>query len=96
MEDKYNTFIEMYRITYPDDIEIDNDYQYLVSPYQLTDLGCFTFAVSDGEQTRLLASQLDYIVSESTYNYNEIDIAETFIENVELQKMALALDHILI
>ena len=26
----------------------------------------------------------------------EIDIAEAFIENVELQKMALALDHILI
>ena len=94
-KEKECAFREMYMATFPDDNEVDNDYQYLISPTTLSDLHCFVFAVSNGKQTKILASKLDYTENDSYYSLDGIYIAETVISNDELHKIVLALEHVL-
>ena len=88
----------MYNITFPDfsyDDDIDNDYQYHISSPSLEDYDCIAFVVSNGEQVRIMAAKLNYIIEESTHDLSNIDISETFITHDELNKIILELDNVM-
>lgn len=89
--EKEEAFIEMHNVTYPVS-DVDNDYRYHISPPTLSDYCCVAFAVSNGEKIRFMAAKLDYIMEESAYDLNNIDISEAFITNDELEEIILKLD----
>jgi len=90
---KDKAFIEIYNITFPYDINIDNDYRFDISPQSFADNDCFVFAVSNGEQVRIMASKLDYIVEDSRHDLKGINVSETFIDISEINKIILEIDN---
>lgn len=86
-------FKEMYNLTFPEDMDIDNDYRYFISPSSLADYGCFAFAVTNGTFVRILAAKLNYCVELSQYSLDGIEINETIISATELNQMVNALSN---
>jgi len=82
-------FFEMHYITrphYTSDIE-ENDC-YNITPQILSDNRCQVFAVSNGEQVRILASRLNnYLFRESRYDLRKLDISEIFLPINELNEI---------
>lgn len=89
---KDKAFIEIYNITFPSDIDIDNDYRFDISPQSFSDCHCFIFAVSNGKQIRILASKLNYIIEDSRHEFEDINVSETFIDISELNKIISEID----
>ena len=85
--EKEKAFVEMCRITFPENCDIDNDYQYYISPPTFGDFGYYTFIVSNGEQIRIMASKVNYIINESVHDLNNLKISEAFITNGELEEI---------
>ena len=77
-------FAEIYNITFPEDISIDNDYRFDITPESFADENCYVFAVSNGKKVRIMATKLNYIVEESRHELSNVDISETFIEIEDL------------
>jgi len=92
--EKEKAFIEMHNARFPKNIDIDEDYQYDISPEEFADRGYYVFAVSNGKQIRIMASKLTYIMKHSRHNLNKIHINEIFITTSELNKMILKLEKI--
>ena len=46
-------FAEIYNITFPEDISIDNDYRFDITPESFADENCYVFAVSNGKKVRI-------------------------------------------
>jgi hypothetical protein len=97
--EKEKAFVKTYNATFPswNDIYngVDEDYQYHISPPILSDNDCIVFAVGNGKHTRILASKLNYIPSESTYNLDNIAVSEGFITNDELSEVIFSLERII-
>lgn len=90
---KEDAFSEIYDITYPRDEELDNDYSYYLTPYCFEDVHCRIFAVSNGQQVRILASSnLKYIVEEGRHMINNIKIVEAYISTGDLAKYVKQLE----
>ena len=89
---KREAFLEIYRITHPDDIVIDNDYSYDVTPYSFGDINCLVFAVSNGEQIRILASCLEYNPEEGIHEMANIEIAEAYISVDDMAELVSKLN----
>ena len=53
-------FAEIYGITFPEDMDSDNGDCFDITPASLSDHNCFVFAVCDGVNVRVLASELAY------------------------------------
>lgn len=70
---KEEAFLKIYYITHPEDVDIDNDYSYDITPYCFGDINSYVFAVSNGKQVRILASSLERGLEDN------IEIAEVFI-----------------
>lgn len=78
---KEEAFLKIYYITYPDDIDIDidNDYSYDITPYCFGDINSYVFAVSNGQQVRILASSLEHgledniEITEAVISINDMD-----------------------
>lgn len=70
---KEEAFLKIYYITYPENIDIDNDYSYDITPYCFGDINSYVFAVSNGKQVRILASSLEHGLEDN------IEITEAFI-----------------
>lgn len=85
-------FAEIYNITFPEDISIDNDYRFDVTPESFADENCYVFAVSNGKEVRIMATKLNYNVEESRHELNNVDINETFIEIEDLNQIVSQLD----
>lgn len=85
---KDKAFGEIYRLRSPEDIDIDSDYLYDISPLSFSDDNCLIFAVSNGAEIRILAaSELKYIKAESRYNLDNIEIDETYISVAEFNEI---------
>jgi len=101
-EEKEEAFLTIYNITFPlwsDDDSIENDYQYYISPIEIADYGCIIFAVNNGEQIRIMATNLNklsYDKEKSTYDFSNVDISETFITQEEMKEMILELEQVLV
>lgn len=68
-----------YHITYPEDI--DNDYSYDITPYCFGDINSYVFAVSNGQQVRILASSLEYGLEDN------IEITEAYISMNDMEEI---------
>lgn len=53
-------FAEIYGITFPEDTDSDNEDCFDITPPSLSDHNCFVFAVCNGVNVRVLASELAY------------------------------------
>ena len=84
---KEKAYKKIYNITFPEDIDIGNDYRYEISPTIFSDNDYYIFAVSNGERVRILASKLNYIIEESRHELENIDISEVFIDIEYLNKI---------
>ena len=89
--EKEAAFKEMYNRTFPEDMDVDNDYRYFISPPSLADDGCFAFAVTNSTHVRILAARLRYSVELSQYLFDGIEIKEAIISLSELNQMVNAL-----
>lgn len=85
-------FDEIYNITFPEDISIDNDYRFDITPESFADENCYVFAVSNGKKVRIMATKLNYIVEESRHELSNVDISETFIEIEDLNQIISQLE----
>lgn len=85
-------FAEIYNITFPEDISIDNDYRFDITPESFADENCYVFAVSNGKEVRIMATKLNYIVEESRHELSNVDISETFIEIEDLNQIISQLE----
>lgn len=85
-------FAEIYIITFPEDISIDNDYRFDITPESFADENCYVFAVSNGKEVRIMATKLNYIVEESRHELSNVDISETFIEIEDLNQIISQLE----
>lgn len=85
--EKEDAFSHIYKLTFPDDYDMDNDYSYNVTPFVLWDNNCFVFMISDGHSIRILAAELQYVIEQSIHNLQEIEVAEVFISVEKLQDM---------
>lgn len=88
-------FAEIYNITFPENIDVDNDYRFDISPTSLADNNYFLFAVCDGVNIRILASKLDYEMKHSRHKLHDIHIDEVIISVNELEEIISGLDRIL-
>lgn len=86
---KEEMFSEIYIRTFPSDFEIDNDYRFDLSPASLSDNDCFIFAVSDGENVRITAAELNYNIEESRHELFGVDVSEAVIPIDEFNDMIL-------
>ena len=89
---KDKAFAEIYNITFPEDFEVDNDYRFDISTSSLADNNCFVFAVSNGEQVRIIADKLNYIIEESRHDLDNINVSEAFVMLDELDAIIEKLD----
>lgn len=85
--EKDKAFEYIYKLTFPDDYDVDNDYSYNVTPFVLWDNNYFVFMVRNGNEIRILASELQYIIEESVHNLQELKVEETYISVEKLQDM---------
>lgn len=84
---KEEAFVYIYKLVFPDDYDVDNDYSYNVTPFVLWDNNYFVFMVSNGHEIRILASELQYINEESVHNLHKLEVVEAYISVERLQAM---------
>ena len=89
--EKEAAFKQIYNVTSPEDINLDNDYQFDITPLSFPEDNCYIFAVSDGTQVRILAAKLKYIKEKSRHMLKNININEAFISAQEMKEIAKAL-----
>lgn len=85
--DRASAFKSIYKLRFPEDYDIDNDYSYDISPYSLSDNSYYVFALKHEGRVRILGAKLRYIIEEGIHDLNEIDIAETYILVTELHEI---------
>ncbi len=87
---KEEAFLKIHHITFPEDI--DNDCRYEITPYCFGDINCCVFAVSNGQQVRVLASCLEYSLEEGRHKMDNVEIAEAFISVDEMEEIISKLE----
>lgn len=87
-------FMEIYNITFPENVDVDNDYRFDISPTSLADNNYFVFAVCDSTNVRILASKLDYELENSRHRLQDISVNEAIITATELKEIISSLDNI--
>ena len=65
-------FAEIYSITFPEDTDSDNEDCFDITPASLSDHNCFVFAVCNGVNVRVLASELAYEMENGRHKYQNI------------------------
>lgn len=76
---KNDAFIRIYKLVFSENYVTENDYSYDVTPFALADDNCFVFMVSNGQEIRILATQLQYLVEESVHSLKNLEIEEAYI-----------------
>lgn len=87
-------FIEIYNITFPENIDVENDYRFDISPTSLSDNNYFLFAVCNGVNVRILASKLEYELENSRHKLQDISVNEAIIPVAELKEIISSLDNL--
>ena len=85
-------FAEIYGITFPEDMDSDNGDCFDITPASLSDHNCFVFAVCDGVNIRILASELAYERENSRHRLENIIISEIFLTVGELREIIAVLE----
>ena len=74
--EKEEAFARLYQITYPANMEQDNDYSYSITPFEFEDNDRFVFMIRNGEQVRIIASQERKYIEEAVLSINELEDME--------------------
>ena len=90
--EKEAAFKKIYNITFPEDVDLDNDYQFDITPLSFPADNSYIFAVSDGARIRILASKLKYIREESRHKLKNINVYEAFISMEEMKEIVKELN----
>lgn len=83
---KENAYRYIYNRTFPENMNLDNDYQFDITPLSFLEDSCYIFAVSNGIQVRVLAAKLEYNKKESRHKIK--NIYEAFISVEEVKEIA--------
>ena len=86
-------FAEIYGITFPEDMDSDNEDCFDITPASLSDHNCFVFAVCDGVNVRVLASELVYEMENGRHKLQDIAISETFVSVREMKEIISGLEN---
>lgn len=84
----------IYNITFPENIDVENNYRFDISPTSLADNNYFIFAVCSGANVKSLAGKLDYELESSRHKLQGISINEAIISVAELKEIISSLDNI--
>lgn len=87
-KEKEKAFKQIYNITFPEDISLNNDYQFDITPLSFSDANCYIFAVSNNIQVRILAAKLEYVRENSRHILENAVIDETFISVHEMKEIS--------
>ena len=87
-KEKEKAFKQIYNITFPEDISLNNDYQFDITPLSFSDEDYYIFAVSNNIQIRILAAKLEYIKENSRHILENIIIDETFISINDMKEIS--------
>lgn len=90
--EKEAAFKKIYNMTFLEDVDLDNDYQFDITPLSFPENNCYIFAVSDGARIRILASKLKYIREESRHKLKNINVNEAFISMEEMNEIVKELN----
>lgn len=88
---KREAFEHIYNIRFPEDWN-DEDDQYEITPLTFPEDNCDVFAVSDGDQVRILAAKRQYKKDAMRPTFNNATAKEAFISVQELKEIAKALE----
>lgn len=83
--DKNILFETLYNITYPSDLETDNDYSYLISPQSLADNDYFIFAVKSKNNVKIIAAHPIYEPDMGIHILDDLDVSEIVISANEFE-----------
>lgn len=86
-------FEEIYGITFPEDIDSDNEDCFDITPASLSDHNCFVFAVCDGVNVRVLASELAYEMENGRHKLQDNAVSETFVSVSEMKEIISGLEN---
>lgn len=86
-------FAEIYGITFPEDIDSDNEDCFDITPASLSDHNCFVFAVCDGVNVRVLASELAYEMENGRHKLQDNVVSETFVSVSEMKEIISGLEN---
>ncbi|SHF25173.1 Imm42 family immunity protein [Vibrio gazogenes] len=79
-KNKFDAYKELYSITFPEDIDEDNNYIYSCRFGEIENNSCYIFSVSNGEFIRILGANVDDIIHDE-------EIKEIYISISELDTM---------
>ena len=82
---KSAAYTEMYNITFPNDFYTNNNYMFIISTQSQIDNDCLVFAVSDGNNTMILAAELNYCKELSIHKLTNARITETCVNNLQIK-----------
>ena len=86
-------FVEIYGITFPEDADSDNEDCFDITPASLSDHNCFVFAVCNGVNVRVLASELAYEMENGRHKLQDIAVSETFVSVSEVKGIISGLEN---
>lgn len=86
-------FAEIYDITFPEDIHNDNNDCFDITPVSLSDHNCFVFAVCDGVNVKVLASELVYEMENGRHKLQDIAVSETLVSVGEMKEIISRLEN---
>lgn len=89
----YNIY-NIYNITFPENIDVENNYRFDISPTSLADNNYFIFAVCSGANVKILAGKLDYELENSRHKLQGISVNGAIISFAELKEIISSLDNI--
>lgn len=90
---KEKALMSLYELVYPDfDNDYDNDYRYLLSTPDLTDLRYLVFAVEGKGKIKLLATKTEYDFEEERDIFDNSEITEIILEKDEINKIIRQLE----
>lgn len=84
---KNEAYNEMYNITFPNDFSTNNNYMFIISTQSQIDNDCLVFAVSDGNNIRILAAKLNYCKELSAHMLTNAQISEIYVNNSQMKDM---------
>ena len=84
---KEDALKKIYDITFPNDINLDNNYCYDITPNSFEEKNYFIFVIKNGHHVRILATEMRYIAEESRHDMNAADIKEVFVSSEKIDKI---------
>lgn len=81
---KEEAYIKLYNLTFPEGDNIDNNYDYHLTPASFSEDNCHVFCVSNGSECRILAARLNYLIDISRHSLKNIQVKEGILPKKDI------------